>query len=116
VKLGTIDESGKLLHEGYDHNSCDVEFIETAIHRDQFTFASESVVEHLHPLWHRGRVKRDAVYNKGLRHATMDRMLLNRRRHLWGGSRDTVPLRPATSATPRRVLAVPRNTPRWPKR
>jgi hypothetical protein len=115
LQFGTIDERGKLLHEGYDHNSCDVEFIETAIQRDQFTFASESVVEHLHPLWQRGKVQRDAVYNKGLQRATMDRMLLNRRRHLWGHGKDPQ-VRRTTSAAPRRVLAVPRNTPRWPKR
>lgn len=114
VELGTVDERGKLLHEGYDHNACDVEFIETAISRDQFVFADKAIVEHLHPLWHR-QVTRDVVYRKGMLGANVDRLLLNRRRHMWGHRRDVGARTSSPGARPKRVLAVPRHTPRWPK-
>lgn len=82
MALGTIDEPGVLLHSGYDHNAVDVEFTETAMARGTWVFAHDSVVEHLHPLWHR-EVRRDPVYAKGIRNAQADRRLLLKRRHLW---------------------------------
>lgn len=87
LSLGTIDDPSKLLHEGYKHNSVDVEFCETAMHRGQFAFAKDSIVRHLHPLWDRS-VKRDATYSKGIRFAHQDRILLNKRRPLWRGTQD----------------------------
>lgn len=81
AELGTIDQPGILYHEGYDHNSCDVEFVETAKARAQFAFAADSHVEHLHRLW--GKAPIDATYRKGLRNANADRKLMLSRRRLW---------------------------------
>lgn len=78
---GTIDEPGLLLHEGYDHNSVDVEFVETARVRGQFVFAADSHVEHLHRLW--GKAPFDQTYRKGMRTATADKRLFQQRRKLW---------------------------------
>ena len=81
VALGTIDEPGKLLHEGYDHNYVDTEFIGTAMHRDEFAFAAGSHVEHLHPFWHKG--PDDVIYRKGRKTVNRDRGTFNRRKRLW---------------------------------
>lgn len=82
VELGTIDEPGIVLHEGYDHNSCDVEFTQTAIARGMWAFAERSRVQHLHPIFDRS-VQRDATYNKGIRYAVADKRLCEARRRLW---------------------------------
>lgn len=47
--LGTIDEAGKLLHEGYEHEFVDDELVGTAKHRGAWAFAEDAIVEHLHP-------------------------------------------------------------------
>lgn len=80
VALGTVDEPGKLLHEGYSHNWVDNEFIETARARGAFTFAADSHVEHMHPIWRKG--KDDATYRKGQERYRDDRRLYLRRRAL----------------------------------
>lgn len=81
VERGTIDEPGKLLHEGYHHNYCDTEFCETAKRRNAFVFAFDSHVEHLHPFWHKG--EDDTIYEKGRRMYGPDRRTYTRRRRLW---------------------------------
>jgi hypothetical protein len=81
VELGTIDEPGRLLHEGYGHNYVDTEFIETAKTRGEFVFAAESIVEHLHPFWHKG--PDDVIYRKGRKTVNRDHATYNRRRRLW---------------------------------
>lgn len=81
VELGTIDEPGKLLHEGYGHNYVDTEFIETAKSRGEFVFAADSHVEHLHPFWHKGRD--DVIYRKGRKTVNRDSGTFTRRRRLW---------------------------------
>lgn len=83
LDCGTIDEpdSGKLLHEGYDHNECDVEFVGTAIARQTWAMALDSIVEHAHPFWAKG--EHDATYEKGQLHAEDDRLLRESRRRLW---------------------------------
>ena len=78
---GTIDETGKLLHEGYQHNWVDTEFVGTAMKRDQFVFCAESHVEHMHPFWHKGQ--NDATYEKGRQGYREDRRLYQKRRRLW---------------------------------
>lgn len=88
LPLGTIDDPTRLLHEGYRHNSVDVELVETAMHRGMWAFARASHVRHSHPLWDR-RVPRDTTYQKGMRFAGQDRLLLNSRRHLWGARLDS---------------------------
>lgn len=52
---GTIDEPDKILHEGYIHEWVDNEFVGTAKHRKAWAMAMDSIVEHLHPIWGKGR-------------------------------------------------------------
>ena len=79
--LGTIDEPGKILHEGYPHEYVDDELVETAKARDAWTFAAGSVVEHLHPSW--GKAPRDALYDAQRRRMEDGRRVYLRRRKLW---------------------------------
>lgn len=78
---GTIDERGKVLHEGYDHNYPDRELAETAKFRGQWAFCRSAHVEHLHPHWRKGT--NDATYVKGMRQFNRDRLLFDRRSRLW---------------------------------
>lgn len=80
-ELGTIDEPGKILHEGYPHEYVDDELVETAKARGAWTFAAGSVVEHLHPSW--GKAPRDALYNAQRRRMEAGRRVYLRRRGLW---------------------------------
>lgn len=81
AELGTIDEPGKLLHEGYPHELVDDEFVETAKHRGAYAFADAAVVEHLHPMV--GKAPMDDLY-AGQRHRMRrGRRIYERRRHLW---------------------------------
>lgn len=79
---GTIDEPGKILHEGYFHNWVDAELTETAVSRGRFAFARRSVVEHLHPNWRKAEM--DDTYRRALdqRLFEADRRLLAQRRRL----------------------------------
>ena len=79
--LGTIDQPGLIYHEGYHHNWCDVELIDTARSRNEFQFVARSHVEHLHPHW--GKAPDDRTYQAGLEHFRDDRLLYQRRRQLW---------------------------------
>ncbi len=81
VERGTVDQPGKLLHEGYSHNCCDTEMVETAKARGQFAFAHMAHVEHLHPIF-RGAPD-DATYAKGREHHRADKVILAERRKLW---------------------------------
>jgi len=81
VGRGTIDEPGKLLHEGYPHEWVDDEFVETAKSRQAWAFAEASVVEHLHPSW--GKSPRDGLYNGQRQRMNAGRPVFIRRRHLW---------------------------------
>jgi hypothetical protein len=91
---GTIDQPGEILHEGYHHCWVDNELVQTAWHRNQFAFARESHVEHLHPIWPDGKGGRkgvdDATYRRGQERYREDQLYFNRnRRPLWakGGRR-----------------------------
>lgn len=81
TELGTIDDPSRLLHEGYHHNWVDTEFIATAKARGEFTFAKQSVVEHLHPNWRKGVM--DETYRLGLSTFEQDRRLYRKRERLW---------------------------------
>jgi hypothetical protein len=80
-EFGTIDEPGKILHEGYPHEYVDDELVETAKMRGAWRFAHGSVVEHLHPSW--GKAPRDALYNAQRRRMEAGRRVFVRRRQLW---------------------------------
>ncbi len=83
LECGTIDEpdSGKLLHESYDHWMVDPEFVGTAMFRETWAHATDSLVEHLHPTWKKS--SDDATYRKGQRAVAADRALYDARRRLW---------------------------------
>lgn len=74
---GTIDGSGLVYCELYDHQYVDNELVETAKVRGQWAFASHSVVHHAHPHWHTAEM--DATYEKAFRHTAADRALFGKR-------------------------------------
>lgn len=78
---GTIDEKGKILHEGYQHEWVDDELVETAKKRGCWGMALDSHVEHLHPLW--GKAPTDDIYDRHAERMAAGRALYMRRRHLW---------------------------------
>lgn len=88
---GTIDRPGVVLHEGYDHQWCDNEFIETAKHRSEFVSCGSAVVEHLHPHW--GKAEPDETYRIALAEGRRDQILFRTRRRLWRGGSTSGPRR-----------------------
>jgi glycosyltransferase involved in cell wall biosynthesis len=76
-EIGTFDQPGKLLHEGYDHSFCDDELVQTAMRRGAFAAAKDSVVIHNHPM--RGRAADDEIYEKGREKFMQDKRLFRRR-------------------------------------
>ena len=79
--LGTIDEPGKLLHEGYPHEFVDDEFVETAKFRGAYAHAGDAIVEHLHPM--AGKAPTDALYSAQRRRMCKGRPIYAKRRSLW---------------------------------
>lgn len=61
--MGTMDEPGKLCHEGYIHNYVDLEFIHTAMKRGKWKHEPKCIIEHIHPSWNKAIW--DDVYQKG---------------------------------------------------
>jgi hypothetical protein len=80
-KWGTIDEPGKVLHEGYAHEYVDDELVGTAKHRGAWAFAPDARVEHLHPNWGKGTM--DPLYLQQQRRMRVSRQLYRTRRLLW---------------------------------
>ena len=80
-EFGTIDEPGKVLHEGYVHEFVDDELVATARFRSAWAFAVDSHVEHLHPCW--GKAPMDRLYAGQSERIRAGRKLYDRRRHLW---------------------------------
>lgn len=74
---GTYDQSGFLFSEAYDHQYVDDEFAQTAQVRREWSFARDSVVEHLHPYF-RG-APMDLTYEKALRESLADYKLFTTR-------------------------------------
>lgn len=80
-KYGTIDEPGKVLHEGYWHEFVDDELVETAKARDTFAMALNSIVEHMHPTFGKGRW--DDSYHQLWERMDQGHAVYDSRRHLW---------------------------------
>lgn len=78
---GTIDEPGKFFHEGYPHELCDDEAVETAKKRRAWAHAHDSIVEHLHPM--NGKAPMDESYAKQSERIVAGRPLFLARRKLW---------------------------------
>lgn len=81
LEQGTIDEPGKIFHEGYWHEFVDDEVVGTARHRDAWAMALDSHVEHLHPDW--GKAPTDPMYARSGRRQQAGYRLFARRQHLW---------------------------------
>lgn len=84
VARGAIDDPTRLLHEGYRHNWVDDEFVGTANQRGAVAFATDAIVEHLHPTL--GKGEDDEVYRKGQSTFDEDREVFNARKHLWSAA------------------------------
>jgi hypothetical protein len=80
-EYGTIDEPGKILHEGYPHEYVDDELIETAKYRGAFRMALDAHVEHLHPNW--GKAPSDVMYQQQQKRMWRGRPIFMKRRGLW---------------------------------
>lgn len=78
---GTIDEPGKVCHEGYPHEFVDDELVATAKARGAWAFAADSIVEHLHPSW--GKAPTDPLYDGQRRRLVQGRRVFERRKRLW---------------------------------
>lgn len=74
---GTMDNTGRVFSELYDHQWTDNEFIMTATHRREFIYARNSIVEHLHPHWGKGAM--DVTYEKATRSSESDMLLFKSR-------------------------------------
>lgn len=79
---GTIDERGKALCELYPHEGCDDELVQTAKYRNAWAFASDSVVEHLHPNW--GKAQPDEIYRLQRQRMKVGLYIYDQRKRLWG--------------------------------
>lgn len=80
-RYGTIDERGKVLHEGYPHEFVDDELVGTARRRHAWAFARYSIVEHLHPNW--GKAPMDSLYAAQHQRMADGTELFRRRSRLW---------------------------------
>lgn len=63
IEQGTADQKGVIAHEGYRHNFVDTEIVATAKKRGAYQHCRDCLIEHLHPLW--GKGKSDATYRLG---------------------------------------------------
>lgn len=82
VALGQVDGRAGLMHEGYRHNFPDDELVHTARSRGAIAFATDSIVEHLHP--HYGKGEDDDTYRIGRASFHDDRQTFRRRRAVHG--------------------------------
>lgn len=83
-RWGTIDEPGKVLHDGYNHWYVDDEFVQTAQHRSMFTAATDSHVEHLH--YFVKKSAKDRTYRIGENRRDKDKARYASRCKMWGRS------------------------------
>lgn len=77
----TIDGTPGPLCEAYDHSFVDDELVATARYRGAIEFATDAVVQHLHP--DNGLAKWDATYEKGRARMREDRKLFRARSRQW---------------------------------
>lgn len=73
---------GSIYYEGYDHQYCDTELVAVAQQRNEWGFAKDSIVEHMHPFW--GKGEQDATYEKGLAQGREDGKLFHQRLREFG--------------------------------
>jgi len=78
---GTIDEPGKILHEGYVHEYSDDELVQTAKLRGMWAWSQRSIVEHMHPAW--GKGVWDDSYNRWTSRMEASEALFKERSKMW---------------------------------
>lgn len=80
-EIGTGDEPGKLLHEGYWHGFVDDELVWLARRHREYAFAPNAIVEHHHPYRRDEAVPLDATYERALdpKRFARDRALFRQR-------------------------------------
>ncbi len=78
---GTIDEPGKILHEGYVHEYCDDELVQTAKMRGKWAWSERAIVEHMHPAW--GKGVWDESYDRWPARMEFSEDLFRERSKLW---------------------------------
>lgn len=78
------DGPGVVCHEGYRHWFVDDEIVTAAKQRGVWTFATGSLVEHLHPAW--SKAVPDEVYALGQASAEADRKVFQRRAQTFVGA------------------------------
>lgn len=78
-----VDERGVIYHEGYEHEYCDDELVQTAMMRNAYAHAFDSIVVHHHP--NIGAAPDDETYRRGRSRTRVSRNLYRRRQRLWGG-------------------------------
>lgn len=76
-----IDGGEGPFYEGYTHNYCDRELIDTARKRGEYVYVAESWVEHKHHL--DGAAPHDETYILGEKSFREDTVRYRQRRHLW---------------------------------
>ena len=77
----TADGQDGPFSEAYHHWYCDDELVETAVARKAIAFATDSIVEHYHPMV--GKAETDSTYEKGASRRVEDRRMFMRRRKFW---------------------------------
>jgi glycosyltransferase involved in cell wall biosynthesis len=82
AELGSIDDPSVVLHEGYPHEYVDREFSETAMAREAFAYAPDSIVEHLHPMVGKASWS-DPLYSAMRGRMRQGARIYARRRPLW---------------------------------
>lgn len=78
---GCVDQDHVIYHEGYWHEYCDDELVQTAIARGVYAHALDAVVRHLHPI--AGRADDDETYRHGRSGTAESRALFRVRRRMW---------------------------------
>ena len=79
------DGPNVIYHEGYEHEYCDDELVQTAIMRGSYAHALDSHVTHLHP--NAGAAPDDETYQRGRSRTRMSHVKYRHRQRLWGGQR-----------------------------
>ena len=81
AEMPCLDASPGPFSESYTHWYCDDELVATARHRNAIAFATDSIVEHLHPMV--GKADDDATYQLGRMNRKVDQKMFKRRSSLW---------------------------------
>lgn len=82
ANLPCVDDTPGPFFQGYVHNYCDRELVDTAKNRNAYAFASASHVEHLHHL--DGKAPLDDTYLKGNESFRRDTLTFRERSRMWG--------------------------------